>query len=299
VPASSADVGYFRYVPVSPLDRDWGLFVTTVGHAHTPPGAHYPPARHPRGYHFSWDAGRVLHEHQVVYITRGGGLFESQTGGQRRVRAGTAMLLFPGVWHRYAPDRSTGWDEYWVGFEGDYIRRLISKGFFPPQSPTFDLGPDPTLIEFFTQLLDLMREERLGYQQLMAGIVHQLLARIRAAAQAQSAGGTEMEAAIRRARCLLLEHIDRDPDIEQMARDLGLGYAWFRQMFKRHTGLAPHQYHLQLRIHKARHLLAETNFTVKQVSAQLGFADTHYFCRLFRKKTGYTPNAWRRYARGQ
>ena len=38
-------------------------------------------------------------------------------------------MLFPDVWHWYAPEKDTGWDEYWVGMKGDYIARLAERGF--------------------------------------------------------------------------------------------------------------------------------------------------------------------------
>ena len=75
---------YFRYFPASPLDEDWGIFVTTAGYVNIAPGAKYPPPGHPKGYAFDWQHGRKLHEFQLHYITRGGGIFESRTGGRKR-----------------------------------------------------------------------------------------------------------------------------------------------------------------------------------------------------------------------
>ena len=40
------------------------------------------------------------------------------------------ILLFPGEWHSYYPDRETGWDEYWVGFRGIHIDKRVEKKFF-------------------------------------------------------------------------------------------------------------------------------------------------------------------------
>jgi AraC-like ligand binding domain len=46
------------------------------------------------------------------------------------VDAGQVIFLFPGVWHRYRPDEKTGWDEHWVGFDGDVARRWVRNNFF-------------------------------------------------------------------------------------------------------------------------------------------------------------------------
>ena len=294
----SSPINYFRYIPISPQDRDWGLFVTTAGHTRTAPGGLYPPTQHPHGYHFSWERGRVLHEYQVVYITQGGGVFESASVGRRTIEAGDAFLLFPDVWHRYAPHPSTGWEEYWVGLDGEYMQRLAGKGFFSADAPIRTPGHEPALVDLFVQLIDLLQREPMVYQQVMAATVHLLLARICAAEQSRGAARDDIEAAIRQAKCLLMERLNTSVDLEAMAQELGIGYVWFRQMFKRYTGLPPHQYHLQLRIHRARQLLAGTTLSVKEVAHQVGFDDVHYFCRIFRKKTGKSPAGWRQYTHG-
>jgi transcriptional regulator GlxA family with amidase domain len=57
--------------------------------------------------------------------------------------------------------------------------------------------------------------------------------------------------------------------------------------------LSPHQYLLELRIVRARSLLAETELPVKEIAAQTGFGDELYFSRLFRQKLNLTPSQWR------
>ena len=82
-------------------------------------------------------------------------------------------------------------------------------------------------------------------------------------------------------------------DLRELAASLDVSYDGFRHAFKKHTGLPPHQYLLQLRIHRARELLCGTDLTVRQIAASLGFEDPYYFSRAFRKMTGRSPNRWR------
>src|SRR6185295_11703037 len=98
---------YFRYFAVSPMDEDWGIYVTTAGYVNVPPGGIYPPPGHPEGYEFFYQNGRVLHEFQLHYVTRGGGDFESATAGPQKIEAGTVFMLFPGEWHRYTATPET------------------------------------------------------------------------------------------------------------------------------------------------------------------------------------------------
>ncbi|HEY3322173.1 MAG TPA: AraC family transcriptional regulator [Planctomycetota bacterium] len=291
---SANDRGFFRYLPVGKADQDWGIFVPDAGHTkirqHTP----YPPSQHPNGYHFSWREGRILQEFQLVYVTRGGGVFESAASSPQRVKAGNLFLLFPGVWHRYAPDQHTGWDEYWIGLDGDYPRRLVAKGFFSPRNPVLDPGHDESLLALFTQAIELIRDESPGYQQLAGALAMQILAQVFARTRVRAANNPQADPIIRKTKCYLMENLDRNLSMEQVARELHVGYSWLRHTFRRYTGLSPAQYHLQLRIKWASHLLSNSASSIKEISARLGFESPYYFSRLFKKKTGLAPEVWRR-----
>src|SRR5262249_1541432 len=68
---------FYRYFPLSKRDRKWGLHVTTAGKTRIGPHEDYPPKGHPKRYDFDWAHGRILHDHQAVYISKGRGWFES------------------------------------------------------------------------------------------------------------------------------------------------------------------------------------------------------------------------------
>ena len=106
--------------------------------------------------------------------------------------------------------------------------------------------------------------------------------------------GPEAESVFQQARFRFLENLARPLDIEEFARELNLDYPSCRRLFKDYTGLSPYQYFLQLKIHRARHLLQEGNLSVKEVSYELSFDNQYYFSRIFKKKTGRSPSEWQR-----
>ena len=68
----------------------------------------------------------------------------------------------------------------------------------------------------------------------------------------------------------------------------------FQHIFKTHMGTSPHQYLLSLRIEHAKELLTTDTLSVSAVSAMVGFEDPFYFSRIFKNKTGETPNQFRK-----
>lgn len=285
---------YFRYFPISPMDEAWGIYVTTAGYLNVSPGSLYPPPGHPKGYAFFWQDGRILQEFQLHYITSGGGEFESTTAGRKQIESGTIFLLFPGEWHRYTAHADTGWREYWVGFGGQYATRLLRKGFLSKQNPVFRPRDEHSLLDLFTGMIGEMRAERIGFSQILGATASLMLAIVHAAARAGDSSDSRAGAVIRKAKALLHERLYQSIELERVADDLHVGYAWLRRNFRHHTGMALHQYHLQLRLNRAMHLLSGTTAAIKEIANQTGFDDAHYFSRLFKKKTGSNPEAWRK-----
>jgi AraC-like DNA-binding protein len=231
------------------------------------------------------------------YFPRGTGAFESKPGGRRQIEAGDFFLLFPGAWHRYAPSHRIGWDEFWIGFKGDYADRLVQKGFFSPKRPVFKSQGEHEVLDSFSEIFIQLREEPIGFMQVIAAHAMQLLATVLAASKARHAG-TQTDRIIRQAKHELRSRLERDIDLHLLARELGVSYAWLRRTFRQYTGLPPHQYHLQLRLNKAMQLLSAANCTVKEAAAQIGYTDEYYFSRLFKLKTGRSPQTWKRLALG-
>jgi len=282
---------FYRYLPLSERDIQWGVYVTGAGASRVQPQSPYPVRVHPDLYQFAWEQGRILPEYQVIYITHGEGEFESATAGRRNVAAGTVLFLFPGEWHRYRPYQETGWDEYWVSYNGDYPQRLVRYGFLSPRNPVGSLGLDESLLGLYQVILDRVRAESVGYQQLIACNVLELLAMTLALVRSRRSNDRD-EALIREAR-LLLQQPDSQVNIERMAKSLHLSGAQFRRIFKEHTGLSPYQYYNQMRIHRAKELLRGTSLSVKEIAGQLCFESPYHFSKTFKKATGRSPTEWR------
>jgi len=235
----------------------------------------------------------VLHEFQVIYITKGTGSFESKSGGQQSIQEGSILLLFPEERHRYKPDKKTGWDEYWVGFSGPIAKNLFNKKFFTPANPVIPVGYQESLLDLFQEIIDKTKEEKAGYQPLIAGTVLHLLGTVYSLSQQEKFSGQDVEAIVDKARLLFRSNIEQNISPVDVAHELQISYSRFRKIFKEYTGLAPGQFQIQLKIHKAKELLTHTNKSVKEIAFELNFESNFYFSKLFKEKVGITPVQFR------
>jgi transcriptional regulator GlxA family with amidase domain len=72
-----------------------------------------------------------------------------------------------------------------------------------------------------------------------------------------------------------------------------MGYSAFRKAFKRMTGQSPNQYHLNVRLNRAKKLLTSTVLNINEISNHTGFESVYYFSKLFKKKNGVSPRSYR------
>jgi len=96
-----------------------------------------------------------------------------------------------------------------------------------------------------------------------------------------------------RARDFLHAHFDQDIGLEQVAQACGVDRFRLTRAFKAAFGLAPHAYLIQLRLSRARRLLA-LGQTPAAVAMVLGFADQSHLGRWFRRAYQLTPADYRR-----
>lgn len=138
----------------------------------------------------------------------------------------------------------------------------------------------------------MIREEPFGFQRLASGVCLQIIAE--AYNTKQSIKQTDQQNSLfLKAKHLIHLQIEEHINFQLMAKNFGISYSKFRRDFKRQTGLAPLQYQLLLKIEKAKELLIHTDLKAKEIAYKLGFDSDHYFCRLFKLKTGITPAQYR------
>lgn len=290
---TSIDKKFYKYLTVSEDDKHWGMYLTGAGRIVVDKQTEYPLVDDPSHHYFHWSVGRRLSDFQVLYITKGKGVFESETAGTRKINAGDIFILFPDIWHRFKPDNDSGWDEYWVEFNGDLIKHYLSKEFLNPENPVITVGIQENIVCNYLQIIHLIKEEKPGFQYIASGNIVQILGQIFASKKYHPFEGKAIENQIRQAKLMILENLRLPITQEKIAKNLGMGYSLFRKKFKEYTGVSPAQYQIQLRINKAKDLLITTNQSFKELAHNLGFESADYFFRLFKQKTGFTPSEFR------
>jgi AraC family transcriptional regulator len=114
---------------------------------------------------------------------------------------------------------------------------------------------------------------------------------------ARPATRAELYRRLCRGRDYLHASFGESPTLAAVAREACLAPHHFHRLFRRVFGRTPHDYVLDLRIARARTLLAETARTVSEICLDVGFESLGSFSSRFRREVGVSPTAFRRRAR--
>lgn len=88
-------------------------------------------------------------------------------------------------------------------------------------------------------------------------------------------------------------HYAGDISIEQIAESLGISGDHLRHCFKSETGNTVLEYLTKVRIGNAKAFLKDNRLKLYEVAAMVGYRNSHYFSKVFRKETGMHPLAYR------
>lgn len=78
----------------------------------------------------------------------------------------------------------------------------------------------------------------------------------------------------------------------ELAQQCNISEVYFRKLFLKHYKMTPKQFAINIRISKAKQLLAEGVLKINAVATLCGFSNQYHFCRIFKEKTGLTPTEY-------
>ncbi len=88
------------------------------------------------------------------------------------------------------------------------------------------------------------------------------------------------------------DEIDQEISLDEVAERVGVSRRQMERLFAHHVGRTPKRYLIDLRLQRARALLAETDMPVGEVALACGFASSTQFSRRFRERFGTSPHAF-------
>ncbi len=134
--------------------------------------------------------------------------------------------------------------------------------------------------------------EEAGTLREMLTVFHDSIDELRYFTERPSSLGKKRN--LERVREYLEEHWREPLRTQRLAKMAGVSLSTFSRRFKDMAGLGVEAYLQNLRVKEAKRLLTSTRFSVARIAGECGFKSVSYFIHLFRKKTGHSPEKFRK-----
>ncbi|MBQ3103570.1 MAG: helix-turn-helix transcriptional regulator [Oscillospiraceae bacterium] len=206
---------------------------------------------------------------------------------------GQAILYYPHTSYRYAMHGQEEVQYYWIHFTGFGAAELV-EGCGIPNRTLLNIGTGTSLeLDFEDIFRDFMVRDSC-FDLSSAAKLTSICVAISRRSEAAASSPAETDSRIYHSLTHIHKNYAHNLNIEELAAQEHLSPSRFRTLFKERTGLSPMDYLTALRINHARQLMSQTELTMREIADMVGYEDQLYFSRIFKKRTGFTPSAYRR-----
>lgn len=245
---------------------------------------------------------------EISYVTEGTG-FQYINDTIVPVRQGDIFLLPLGTSHVYRPSSPAKVGTLAVINCVFRLEALKPWPDFPPhgsllyaamyapdklEQPWFHLyDKDSAFADLFYTLLTEYRQRQPGYEPIVHALFIRLIALLHRHTVLTSSRDRR-NAKIEEAMQYIKDHCCENIKLKQVADHSFLSVSHLQRLLRQSTGCSFTSYVQLLRIKRCCELLKTTSMTVQQIASAVGYQDMKYFHALFRRKTGMTPQQFRK-----
>ncbi len=247
------------------------------------------------------------HDHlELAFILSGEGKYRFEDG-IISVREGDMLILNPGVKHQAlaCPEAETPATEFFTAGT-DFQIPGCRENSLPVPDGGHVLHTAGELRQKLFKMYSAMEAEKAvcrpgRYFMLKAYLMQMILLVIREQSEpVQRTGGCAFESVnrkyvVERMVNYLEDHYNEKISLDQIAENMYLSPFYISKIFKSETGDTPIHHLINIRLEKARELLAEGyEGSIQEVAASVGYDDAYHFSKLFKKRYGISPSQARK-----
>lgn len=231
-----------------------------------------------------------LPDYQLIYIENGFGYFKFNDDYEKI--GGKTVILFkpnePQIYKYYKKDSTT---IYWMHFSGRDVENIL-KELNLYDKKVIPINNGIALKEYLKRMIEEYQNQPNAYTRAVSSYAKLTLIEV----------NREFENSSKKISDLTIENLCKEMNMNfhkniansDYAKMCNMSIPHFLSKFKSVTGTTPQNYILNLRITSAKNLLCTTDYKITEISQLVGFTDSMYFCKRFKKITGVAPTDYRK-----
>lgn len=254
---------------------------------------------HPKARRHSIERSHGLDESILIFCAKGKGWAEID-GRRFTVAAGEILFIPANKPHAYGADHNDPWSYHWANFAGTAVASYAS--LLPAHQYVLAiLSADAK--EIARMFRESYRLASTGLTERTLLLVSHILRHVLGllffqTGRSLGGGSRAIVHDLTKSIEFMRANVARSLTLQELSRHARLSPTRYSALFREQTGSSPVEHHIRLRMQAACHYLDTTALSVKEVAAELGYADPYYFSRIFQKFIGCSPLAYRRSVKG-
>ena len=245
-----------------------------------------------RGDDYGWHGLRRGPNPFFIWQYTLSGCGEITIGGERHLLPPeTAFFVkVPSDHHYFLPRSSPHWEYYFLSVSGEEICRLgdeLTARF----GCVFRLPRASSCIGAFEEFLRLPADGLMAHPLHASARAYSLIASIFTALEGTRTPPPEQRL-LEQVRQYVLAHLEEPLGIGELAGIFHYSRSHFSRLMHVVTGMTAQQYVNSIRLNLAEQLLRTEPLSVKELAARVGFRETSYFCRQFRRQFHLSPRQY-------
>lgn len=270
--------GYYNENDIDTVNTSSSIFVNSCGHYKSL----LVDTKRPTG----------RRDYQLIYIVSGQGHF-TLNGSEKALQEGNIVIYPPDepqLYRFYTPESP---EFYWLHFSGSLADKYVAA-FKAYGNYFFQINYRDEYIKLFENIISELQVKRKHYHEISNSYAEELLCLISRNYEEENNGISMSNLELKKVIELMNKKFNEPFSIGDYAKECSMSTCWFIKSFKVHTGMTPQQFIIQLRIRKAKELLANSNYNVSQISFMVGYDNPLYFSRIFKKVVGKSPKEFKK-----
>lgn len=243
--------------------------------------------------HFQTNRPKGRKDIQLLYLAKGLATFHLQNRIYQ-LQEGNMFIYMPDEPQQYHYELGDHPDMYWIHFYESFPYPILEK-FGLNKSGIYELSPRTEYTLLFEKIIQELQLKRTNYDSLSNLYCLELLTLFSRNMLKNNTFENVQNQLFETIIQELHKNFQSDISIKEYAQMYHMSCCWFIRSFKRYTGVTPQQYITDIRINKAKELLRTSSFNISEISTYIGYQNPLYFSRIFKKITGISPSAYKKY----
>lgn len=204
------------------------------------------------------------------------------------VRQDDLYILSEGTRHKYWSDKTEPYEKIWINIHSSIINEILRAYGLQDKIVFKNSNCKALFFELFQLAKSTTFNDEVCY--VAAEIIFKIINRL-----AQNEHKTVHASNIAKAtKALLDDNIYGNITVESIAEQLLVSKVQVINEFKKYYRATPYAYYIDSKMEIAKNILATSSLRVGEIAELLGFCEQNYFSYLFKKKSGESPESFRK-----